>query len=45
MTVEAVVTGGLPGLTVVGLPDASVSESGARVRSALKSSGITLPPR
>ena len=45
VTVEAVVTGGLPGLTVVGLPDASVSESGARVRSALKSSNISLPPR
>ena len=45
MTVESVVTSGLPGLTVVGLPDAAVSEAGARVRSALKLSGVTLPPR
>ena len=45
VTVESVVTSGLPGLTVVGLPDAAVSEAGARVRSALKLSGISLPPR
>ena len=45
VAVESVVTSGLPGLTVVGLPDAAVSEAGARVRSALKLSGITLPPR
>ncbi|MFA5508045.1 MAG: YifB family Mg chelatase-like AAA ATPase [Vulcanimicrobiota bacterium] len=45
VTVESVVTSGLPGLTVVGLPDAAVSEAGARVRSALKLSGVTLPPR
>lgn len=43
--VEVVITNGLPGLTVVGLPDAAVSEAGARVRSALKFSGVTLPPR
>lgn len=42
---ESVVTSGLPGLTVVGLPDAAVTEAGARVRSALKLSGVTLPPR
>jgi len=45
VAVEVVVTNGLPGLTVVGLPDAAVSEAGARVRSALKLSGFTLPPR
>jgi len=43
--VEVVVSSGLPGLTVVGLPDAAVSEAGARVRSALKLTGVTLPPR
>lgn len=43
--VEVVVSSGLPGLTVVGLPDAAVSEAGARVRSALKRSGVSLPPR
>lgn len=45
VTVETVVTSGLPGLTVVGLPDAAVSEAGARVRSSLKLSQVTLPPR
>lgn len=43
--VEVVVSNGLPGLTVVGLPDAAVSEAGARVRSALKLTGVNLPPR
>lgn len=43
--VEVAVSNGLPGLTVVGLPDAAVSEAGARVRSALAASGFTLPPR
>lgn len=43
--VEVVVTSGLPGLTVVGLPDAAVTEAGARIRSALKMSGVSLPPR
>ena len=45
VTVETVVANGLPGLTMVGLPDAAVSESGSRVRSALKLSGYPLPPR
>lgn len=43
--VEVVVTSGLPGLTVVGLPDAAVTEAGARIRSALKMSDVSLPPR
>jgi magnesium chelatase family protein len=43
--VEVAVSNGLPGLIVVGLPDAAVSEAGARVRSALKASGFNLPPR
>lgn len=43
--VEVALSNGLPGLVVVGLPDAAVSEAGARVRSALKASGFTLPPR
>ncbi len=36
---------GLPGLTVVGLPDAAVSEAGARVRSAIRAAGFDWPPR
>ncbi len=43
--VEIALSNGLPGLVVVGLPDAAVSEAGARVRSALKASGFPLPPR
>lgn len=43
--VEVVISNGLPGLTVVGLPGAAVTEAGARVRSALKQSGVCLPPR
>lgn len=45
VTVETVVANGLPGLTMVGLPDLAVSESGSRVRSALKLSEYPLPPR
>ena len=43
--VEVVISNGLPGLTLVGLPGATVTEAGARVRSALKQSGVCLPPR
>lgn len=43
--VEVALSNGLPGLVVVGLPDAAVSEAGARVRSALKASGFPMPPR
>lgn len=43
--VEVSVSNGLPGLTVVGLPDAAVSEAGARVRSAIRAAGFDWPPR
>ncbi len=43
--VEVAVSNGLPGLTMVGLPDAAVSEAGARVRSALRAIEVALPPR
>jgi magnesium chelatase family protein len=33
----------MPGLTVVGLPDAAVKESRERVRSAIKNSGLIFP--
>jgi magnesium chelatase family protein len=36
---------GLPGLTIVGLPDAMVSESRERIRAAIKNSGFQLPPK
>ncbi|TAK15476.1 MAG: hypothetical protein EPO35_07375, partial [Acidobacteria bacterium] len=43
VSVEVDVAGGLPGMTVVGLPDASVRESRERVRSAIRNSGFPFP--
>jgi magnesium chelatase family protein len=43
--VEVHVSNGLPGFTVVGLPDAAVRESRDRVRAALLSSGLAWPLR
>jgi len=43
--VEAYLAASVPGFTLVGLPDASLSESRDRVRAALTSSGLALPPR
>jgi len=42
--VEVDVSFGLPGFTMVGLPDASVRESRDRVRSAIRNSGYAFPP-
>ena len=41
--VEADIGGGLPRFDMVGLPDAAVSESKERVRSAMKNSGYDFP--
>ena len=41
---ECSVSGGLPGLRLVGLPDAAVREAGERVRAALQRSGFRWPP-
>jgi magnesium chelatase family protein len=43
--VETAIGAGLPGLTIVGLPDAAVKESRERVRSALRQIGFPLPGR
>ncbi len=43
VTVEVHVSGGLPGFTVVGLPDASCREARDRVRAAFLSSNLTWP--
>ncbi len=43
VTVEVDISNGLPGLTIVGLPDKAVDESRERVRSAIKACGVTLP--
>lgn len=45
VTVEVHISTGLPGYTVVGLPDAAVRESRDRVRAALLSSQIEFPNR
>ena len=41
--IEVEVSNGMPGLTLVGLPDASVRESRDRVRSAIRNSGYQFP--
>lgn len=44
VSVEATLTGGLPAVHVVGLPDAAVREAKERVRAALRAVGAALPP-
>lgn len=41
--VEADISFGLPGFTIVGLPDTSVKEAKDRVRAAIKNSGLNFP--
>lgn len=43
--VEADISSNLPGFVLVGLPDASLSESSARVRAAITNSKLLLPAR
>ena len=43
--VEVDITAGLPGVTIVGLPDKAVEEAKERVRSAINNSGFILPAR
>jgi magnesium chelatase family protein len=43
--VQVQITGGLPTFSIVGLADKAVAESKERVRSALHSMGLALPPR
>ncbi len=45
VTVEVHTAGGLPGLSLVGLPQSSVRESKERVRAAIENSGYTWPQR
>ena len=45
LTIECDISGGLPGIHTVGLPDAAVRESAERIRSALRHSGCDLPAR
>lgn len=43
VTIEVHTSNGLPNLTIVGLPEASVKESRERVRSALQNAGFEMP--
>lgn len=41
--VEVVVGNGMPGMFIVGMPDAAIQESRERVRAALRASGYAMP--
>ena len=43
--VETDISDGLPGLTMVGYLTSAVKESADRVRTALKNTGISIPPK
>jgi magnesium chelatase family protein len=43
--VQVQISGGIPAFLVVGLPDKAVGEARERVRAALTSMGLALPPR
>jgi magnesium chelatase family protein len=45
VVVEADIQLGMPGFSIVGLPDNGVKESKERIRSAIKNSGFEFPPR
>ena len=45
VSVEADISYGLPGMTMVGFLSAQVKEAQDRVRTALRNAGITIPPR
>ncbi len=45
VNVEVHLANGLPGWTIVGLPDTEVREAKDRVRAALQNSGFDIPPR
>jgi len=45
VSVETDVVNSLPGMSIVGLPDASVNESRDRVKSAIKNSGYSFPSK
>ena len=45
LTVEVDISNGIPGMDIVGLPDAAVRESKERVRAAIKNAGFDFPYR
>lgn len=45
VTVQVQISAGLPAFLIVGLPDKAVGEARERVRAAMTSMGLSLPPR
>ena len=43
VVVEVVVSGGLPGMAIVGMPDTAVQDARERVRAAIRAAGFTMP--
>lgn len=43
VTVEVVVSAGLPGMAIVGMPDAAIQEARERVKAAIRAAGFTVP--
>lgn len=43
VSVEVSVSAGLPGVSIVGMPDTAVQESRERVRAAIRSAGFSMP--
>ncbi len=43
--VEVDIVRGLPGFTIVGLPDSTIKEARERIRSAVENFGFDFPPR
>lgn len=42
--VEVVVSNGMPGFSIVGMPDAAIQEARERVRAAIRACGFRMPP-
>ncbi|MFA5143936.1 MAG: YifB family Mg chelatase-like AAA ATPase [Candidatus Omnitrophota bacterium] len=45
VTVEMDTSGGLPGISIIGLPDPSIRESRDRIKAAIKNSSLPFPTR
>lgn len=43
--IEVDIVKGLPGFTIVGLPDSTIKESRERIRSAVENTGMEFPPK
>lgn len=43
VSVEVVITSGIPSFSIVGMPDVAIQESRERVRAAIKASGFSMP--